>query len=46
MDEHSIQMFSYEYIYVQDVSFVVKGFTTKPFLQIFLNSIIYEIFSF
>ena len=41
----SLQNFSSETIYVQDVSFVVIRFTMKPFLQIFLNSVIYEIFS-
>ena len=38
--------FSSETIYVQDVSFIVKGFTMKLFFQIFLNSVIYETFPF
>ena len=39
-----LQNFSSKTIYVQDVLFIVKGFTMKLFLQIFLNSIIYETF--
>ena len=39
-----LRNFSSETVCVQDMSFVVKGFTTKLFLQIFLNSVIYETF--
>ena len=39
-----LQKFSSKTIYVQDMSFVAKGFTTKLFLQIFLNLVIYETF--
>ena len=40
-----LQKFSSKTIYyIQDVSFIVKGFTTKLFLQTLLNSIIYETF--
>ena len=37
-----LQKFSSETTHVQDMLLVVKGFTTKLFLWIFLNSIIYE----
>ena len=36
--------FSSETIYVQEVSFIAKGFTTKLFLRVFLNSVIYQAF--
>ena len=39
-----LQNFSSEIIYVQDMSFVVIGFTMKLFRRIFLNSVIYETF--
>ena len=40
-----LQKFSSETIYyIQDVPFIVKGFTTKLFLQTLLNSVIYETF--
>lgn len=32
------------YDYVQDVSFIAKGLTMKPFLQISIYSVIYETF--
>ena len=45
IDNNSITKIFPETIYVQDVSFVAKGFTMKLFLQIFLNSVIYKTFS-
>ena len=39
-----LQNFSSETVYVQDMSFVAKGFTMKLFLRIFLNSVIYKTF--
>ena len=40
----SIQFRNYLASYVPDISFVAKGYTTKLFLRIFLNSVIYETF--
>ena len=39
-----LQNFSSETIYVQDVLFIAKWYTTKLFLRVFLNLVIYETF--